>query len=62
MAERAAVRAAGLAEPGPHAGHDWHLHGTFVICSCGEALGVTCVVVPEGYIDADEPCEVCGEA
>ena len=31
----------------PHAGHGTRLDGSAVYCSCGEFLGVTCVVIED---------------
>lgn len=48
MADRASARR--VAEPPPideHAGHHRHLEGTGVICSCGELVGVDCVMITE---------------
>lgn len=62
MAERSRIRAPELpAEPDPHAGHHQHLEGTGVICSCGEFIGVTCVIIPDDFDETAISCSICGQ-
>lgn len=47
--------------PPRHEGHTSHMCMNVWKCSCGETLGVSCLVLPDPDSMVSVPCPVCGD-